>query len=409
MLITAPPLPDLTAVIQRTVPRYTSYPTAPHFTAAVDGAVYGDWLERAGASGLPVSLYLHIPFCRSICHYCGCTTKASRKDGPVKAYVETLRREIALVAERLGPVGVDHLHWGGGTPNLLEHGDFEAILGDLHRFFRFDGLEEHAIELDPRSVQPGDGAFLARWGVSRASLGVQDLDPRVQDAIGRAQPLEVVAAAVAELRGAGISAINMDLIYGLPFQTHASIRETAEQVAALAPARISLFGYAHVPWFRANQTMIEEASLPDSDLRLALARTARETLVGAGYAEIGIDHFALPTDGLTLARDAHGLHRNFQGYTTDDAPILIGLGSSSIGRTPWGYAQNSPANGTWRRAIEEGRLPIERGRAFAGEDLMRAAVIEDLLCHFDVDLSAVSARFGRGIEAFQSALDGSDR
>lgn len=405
MMDTTTPLPDLSAVIQRTVPRYTSYPTAPHFTTAVDGDVYAGWLERAGATGLPVSLYLHIPFCRSICHYCGCTTKASRQDGPVRSYVETLRREIALAAARLGPVKVEHLHWGGGTPNLLAHADFEAIVDDLHRHFDFSGLTEHAIELDPRSIRPGDGRFLAAMGVTRASLGVQDLDPTVQAAIGREQPLEMVEAAVVELRAAGILAINMDLIYGLPHQTHESIRRTAMHAAGLAPSRISLFGYAHVPWFRPNQRMIDEASLPGSDLRLDLARTARTTIDAFGYEEIGIDHFARPEDDLTLARDARTLRRNFQGYTTDDARILVGFGSSSIGRTPWGYAQNSPANGVWKRAIDAGRLPIERGRAFVGEDLMRAAVIEELLCQFDVDLAAVAARFGAETDRLRADVE----
>lgn len=394
----------LSELIKRTVPRYTSYPTAPHFGADVDHAVYAQWLRRAGESGQPVSLYLHIPFCRSICHYCGCATKASRQDGPVRSYVEVLRKEIALVAAHLGRVRVSHVHWGGGTPNLVARADFETLIGDLHQHFRLDGDAEHAIELDPRQMEPDEGRFLKRMGITRASLGVQDFDATVQAAIGREQPLEMVEAAVAGLRQAGIHAVNMDLIYGLPFQTHASIRRTAMYAAGLAPSRISLFGYAHVPWFRPNQRMIDDASLPDSDLRLDLARTARETIDAFGYEEIGIDHFARPEDDLTLARDERRLHRNFQGYTTDDAPILIGLGASSIGRTPWGYAQNSPANGVWRRAVEEGRLPIERGKAFAGEDLMRAAVIEDLLCHFDADLGAIAARFGSDPAVFAGDL-----
>ncbi|BBE74163.1 oxygen-independent coproporphyrinogen-II Ioxidase [Pleomorphomonas sp. SM30] len=396
---------DLGSVIRRQVPRYTSYPTAPHFTTDVGPEAYEDWLRRAGASGLPVSLYLHVPYCRSICHYCGCSTKASRKDGPVRAYVEVLRREIAMVAERLGPVAVSHVHWGGGTPNLLGHADFETLVGDLHAHFDLSAVVEHAIELDPREMGPDDARFLARMGVNRASLGVQDLDSTVQEAIGRHQPLELVEAAVSQLHRAGIGAINMDLIYGLPFQTHQTIRRTAMHVAGLAPSRISLFGYAHVPWFRPNQRLIDEASLPGGDLRLALSRTARETIDAFGYEAIGIDHFARPEDPLTLARDARTLHRNFQGYTTDDAQILVGFGSSSIGRTPWGYVQNAVANGVWRRAIEQDRLPVERGRAYAGEDLLRAAVIEELLCFFDVDLAAVAARHGADPAVLAGGID----
>ena len=391
-------------LIRRTVPRYTSYPTAPHFSTAVTGATYADWLEQAGATGIPVSLYLHIPFCRSICSYCGCTTKATRKDQPVRDYVAVLRKEIRLVAERLGRAEIAHIHWGGGTPNLVPEDLFEAVVGDLHDLFRVAPDAEHAIELDPRHLDRRHARFLAGMGINRASLGVQDLDPAVQAAIGRIQPLETVEEAVAALRVAGIRALNMDLIYGLPLQTRDSIRHTAMHAAGLAPSRISLFGYAHVPWFRNHQKLIDEATLPGSDERLALARLARETIDAFGYEEIGIDHFARPEDGLTRARDTRTMHRNFQGYTTDAAEILIGLGSSSIGRLPMGYAQNTAAAAIWKRRIEAGQLPIERGKAFAGEDRMRAAVIEEILCFFDVDLGRIAARHGAPAEVFAPSL-----
>lgn len=389
-----PPDHRLFDVIRRTVPRYTSYPTAPHFSADVDGDTLDGWLDAARADGGTVSLYLHIPYCRSICHYCGCATKATRRDEPVSTYVGTLRREIARVARRLGRARVSHIHWGGGTPNLVPEADFAAVMGDLDTLFDLSALKEHAIELDPRHLSRDGARFLASMGVNRASLGVQDFDPQVQLAIGRIQPLAMVEDSVAALRMAGIDAINFDLIYGLPMQTHASIRKTALHAAGLAPGRIALFGYAHVPWFRPHQRLIAEDSLPGAALRLDLARIARETIDAFGYEPIGIDHFARPEDELTVARDARRLKRNFQGYTTDDAATLVGFGSSSIGRTPSGYAQNSTAVGQWSRAVDEDRLPVERGRALTPDDRLRAAVIEELLCHFDVDLKAVAATHG---------------
>lgn len=388
------PDPLLSEVVRRTVPRYTSYPTAPHFTTAVDGAVTASWLEEAGRRGAAVSLYLHIPYCRSICHYCGCATKASRKDAPVLAYVETMRREIALVARALGRVPVRHLHWGGGTPNLVPEHAFAAVMDDLHTHFDLSALVEHAIELDPRHVSRAGARFLAGMGINRASLGVQDFDPEVQEAIGRIQPLETVEAAVASLRLAGIGAINFDLIYGLPKQTASSIRRTAMHAAGLAPSRIALFGYAHVPWMRPHQGLIDAATLPAAAERLDLARIARETVDAFGYEAIGIDHFARPDDDLTRARDERRLRRNFQGYTTDEADALVGIGATSIGKFARGYAQNAPAIGHWSRAVEAGRLPVERGYAMTADDRLRADVIEQLLCFFDVDLAATATAHG---------------
>lgn len=395
---------SLSELARRTVPRYTSYPTAPHFSTQVDAEIHAAWLMRAGSRADAVSLYVHVPFCRSICHYCGCTTKASRKDAPIRAYAETLRREIALVAELTGPVAVSHIHWGGGTPNLLPADCFEDVVEDIHRHFRVRDDVEHAIELDPRHVSREGARRLMAAGVTRASLGVQDLDPGVQAAIGRLQPLEVVEAAYVALRTAGIHDINFDLMYGLPGQTLETIRATAMNAAGLAPSRIALFGYAHVPWFKANQALIDEALLPNTEARIDLARVARETIDAFGYEAIGIDHFARPDDPLTLARDAGTLRRNFQGYTTDAAETLIGFGASSIGRTPEGYAQNAPDTASWTRAIEAGHLATVRGRAFAGDDLMRGRVIEALLSLFQVDLAAIAAGFGADPTAFTADL-----
>lgn len=388
------PSPSLPDIARRMVPRYTSYPTAPHFTPAVTAETYGGWLEKVRTRREAVSLYLHVPFCRTICTYCGCTTKAALRDDPVRAYAAAIHDEIALLAERLGPVEVAHIHWGGGTPNILPPDSFEALVRDLDDRFRFRPDMEHAIELDPRHVTAEGARRLAGLGINRASLGVQTLDAVVQQAIGRIQPLAMVEASFAHLRGAGITAINADLMYGLPLQTFETIEDAAGQMLALEPSRFAIFGYAHVPWMKPHQRLIDEAMLPDALARIRQAGVARAILEGGGYVEIGIDHFARPDDALARAQAEKRLHRNFQGYTDDDAATLIGIGASSISRTPWGYAQNAPDNHGWRRAIEAGRLPTVRGKVFEGEDLMRAAVIERLLCAFEVDLADVAARHG---------------
>jgi len=399
------PLPSLAEVARRMVPRYTSYPTAPHFSPAVTPQAYAGWLEQAGTRDEAVSLYLHIPFCRSICAYCGCTTKASRRDAPIRAYAATLHREIALVAAHIGRVPVSHLHWGGGTPNILPADCMAELVDDLASRFDFRPDMEHAIELDPRHVTPDGARHLAGNGVNRASLGIQTLEADVQAAIGRIQPFEIVAASFAALRDAGIDAVNADLIYGLPLQTLAMIEDTARRMLTLRPSRIAIFGYAHVPWMKTNQRLIDTAALPNSEMRMEQAALARAIFEAAGYVEIGIDHFAAPDDPLALARKDGQLRRNFQGYTDDAATTLIGIGASSISRTPHGFAQNAPDNLGWQRAIEAGMLPTVRGKAFEGEDLMRAEIIEALLCGFDVDLAAVARRHGVTPATFADALE----
>lgn len=389
---------------RRMVPRYTSYPTAPHFSPQVTGADHAAWLGRVREAGAPVSLYLHVPFCQSLCAYCGCNTKAVRREEPVRAYADMLHREMALVAAHLGPAEVSHIHWGGGTPNALPPDCLEALAADLHRHFRIPPDIEHAIELDPRHLTREGARLLAAIGITRASLGVQTLDADVQVAIGRVQPLDVVAEGFAALRAAGIEAINADLMYGLPRQTPASIEGTVRHLVDLRPSRISLFGYAHVPWMKSHQKLVAEAELPGAEARLRQAGLARDMLVAGGYVEIGIDHFSLPDDSMTVARDARELRRNFQGYTTDAAETLVGLGASSISRTPFGYAQNAPDVGGWRRSVEAGVLPIVKGRAFHGEDRLRADVIAQVLCYFDVDLAETAARHRADPEALTADL-----
>ena len=376
------------------VPRYTSYPTAPHFSADVGAEEAGRWLREVGPQEA-VSLYLHVPYCRAICHYCGCHTKASRRDGPLIDYGEGLQQELALIAEALGRrQPVSHIHWGGGTPSLLPRDTFLAVVKTIRQAFAILPEAEHAIELDPRTVTAELAATLRDAGIGRTSLGVQDLDATVQQAMGRVQPFEVVAEAVAHLKAEGIDAINFDLMYGLPFQTAETIIDTVRRALTLQPSRIALFGYAHVPWFKTHQRLIDGASLPGAAARLELEAVARAELAAAGYVAIGLDHFAHPEDSMAVALREGQLKRNFQGYTTDTAQTLIGVGASSIGRLPGGFVQNALDVSHWRQAIEAGRLPIVKGKALDRDDRLRSDIIERLMCDYAVDLTAICARFG---------------
>ena len=379
-------------------PRYTSYPTAPHFSATVTAANYADWL-RALPPDATLSLYLHVPYCRELCRYCGCHTKAVLRAEPVARYALSLGKEIASVAKRAGSRRTARIHWGGGTPSILGPGNLRATYRALTAGFELAGLEEHAIELDPRTV---DGALvdaLGDIGVNRASLGVQDVSPHVQKAIGRVQPPAQVERAVALLRGAGIAAINFDLMYGLPKQTLADIGRNIDFVAQLKPQRLALFGYAHVPWFKPHQRLIDAASLPGAAERLEQSETARAQLLALGYVPIGLDHFALPGDALAIAARNGTLHRNFQGYTDDAADAFLGFGASAIGRLPQGYVQNARDIRAYSEAADRGALATEKGVVLAGDDRLRGAAIERLMCDLAVDLDAVA---GAGAAALRA-------
>jgi oxygen-independent coproporphyrinogen III oxidase len=384
---------------QRNLPRYTSYPTAPHFTPAITGETLAGWLADIAAAQTPLSLYLHIPFCRDICWYCGCNTKAAQRAEPVIDYVAALRAEIALVAKIAGGSTVRRLHWGGGTPNILAPADFEAVFGSLDAAFDLAVLAEHAIEIDPRTLTAAQVDAYARFGVTRASLGVQDFNAHVQKAIGRIQPAETVARTVAMLRGSGVPQISFDLMYGLPHQGIDDARTSARIALEMAPDRLSVFGYAHVPWFKSRQRLIDADSLPGLETRNAQAEAIAEVLRDAGYVEVGLDHFARADDPLARAARTGALRRNFQGYVDDDCAALVGLGASAISSLPQGYAQNSAEVGQWSRTVRSGNLPIARGRALTPDDRVRREIIERLLCDFEVDLSPYG-----GASAFASEL-----
>ena len=385
---------NIKSYMQRSVPRYTSYPTAPHFSNNIGPEIYRDWLANLPKAE-PVSLYLHVPFCRQLCWYCGCNMKLATREAPIASYAATLRQEISLVSDALPErKTISHLHWGGGTPTSLLPDDFEATMETVLEKFDVADDAELALESDPRTLTSNMISLAGRLGFTRASFGVQEFDPIVQAAINRIQPPEMVRECVEEFRAAGVSGINFDLIYGLPLQTTETLLKTIDVCIDMRPNRIALFGYAHVPWLAKRQRLIDEAALPDADERLEQVQASSQALLEAGYVAIGLDHFALPNDPMAQMARAGTLRRNFQGYTTDQADAMLGVGSTSIGRTPNGYVQNISETGAWARAIENGQLPIAKGYAFGGQDRMRSYVIEKLMCQSSVNLTDAGRRFG---------------
>ncbi|MDH3702810.1 MAG: oxygen-independent coproporphyrinogen III oxidase [Alphaproteobacteria bacterium] len=396
--------PELTKYYNRPLPRYTSYPTAPHFTAEIGEQRYRRWLGGIDAA-TPVSLYLHIPFCQELCWFCGCNTRVVRDATIIAQYRDRLIREIDLVADAIpGRLTVNQIHFGGGSPNTLEAASFAGLLDHLRQRFEVSRDAEVAIEIDPRSVTRDFIVTCAEAGVTRASLGVQDLNPTVQQAINRIQPYNVVARVADELRAAGIADVNVDLMYGLPHQTVTVLLATVEKILRFAPSRIALFGYAHVPWLKPHQKLIDEDALPDNIERWRQFEATAERLASLGYAPVGMDHFARPDTRLAQAGATDALHRNFQGYTTDDAPALLGLGASSIGMLTEGYVQNTPDVRQWAAAVDAGALPTARGIALDDDDRLRRAVIERLMCDLTVDLDETARRFGNDADYFAKEI-----
>ncbi len=393
------------ALAERNVPRYTSYPTAPHFSAAVTPTVYRQWLGELPKAAT-LSLYIHVPFCTELCHYCGCNTRAVRKREPIDAYIEHLLQEIALLSIVRGRK-LTHLHWGGGTPSILGPQWLETIESRLASQFDLSELKEHAIELDPRRIDRALVRSLKEIGITRASLGVQDVSPHVQHMIGRVQPFELVERSAEWLHEAGILNLNIDLMYGLPGQGVAEVSRSAELAAGLGAQRMALFGYAHVPWFKTHQRLMDEAKLPGLSERLQQAEAAGQTLRELGYELVGLDHFAVPADELATAAREKRLRRNFQGYTTDEADVLLGLGASAIGKLPQGFVQNAPDLGGYTRAVSTGEFPIVKGLALSDEDRLRGTIIERLMCDLalDLDVYGGAERFATELAALKPMAD----
>ena len=387
-------------------PRYTSYPTAVQFTPEVTDEVYKGWLGGLSQSD-PVSLYLHIPFCARLCWYCGCNTRAVNRHAPVRDYVSYLLRETAMLAEALpGRMKVDAVHLGGGTPNMLTPDELDLIFGTLKQTFDLSPDAEIAAELDPEILTRDWVQAATANGLNRASLGVQNLAPEVQAAVNRVEHFSHIASCVGWLREFGVASINMDLMYGLPKQTVANTLDTVREILTVRPERLALFGYAHVPWMKSHQQLIKDEDLPGAAERLDQSEAAAELLVSEGYVRIGLDHFALPADSLCKAMAQGRMHRNFQGYTTDEATILLGLGASAIGNLPQGFSQNVSQDLGWRAAIDRGNLPIARGLALTDDDRFRGEIIEKLMCDFEVDLAQVCAHHGRTLADLDTTRPG---
>ena len=387
--------PDIVArYADRPLPRYTSYPTAPHFAPGMTPERYSEWLGALSADE-SVSLYLHVPFCRSMCWYCGCHTTITDREEPITRYLRALQSEIAWAHGAVGRVlEARHVHFGGGTPSLMQPDEFRELMSKLGAAFRIGAQTEIAIELDPRTLEQSMIDALAEGGVTRASLGVQSFDPVVQRAINRIQSFEQTAAVTDQLRAAGIGKVNFDLIYGLPHQTIQSCLDTVGQALTLLPERFAVFGYAHVPSFKQHQRKIEETALPDGKERHLQAEAIAGMLQDAGYVRIGLDHYARPDDELARALIDGTLHRNFQGYTTDACETLIGFGASSIGRLPQGYVQNAVLIGDYEKRVAERGAAATKVCAYKGEDRLRGAVIERIMCDYRVNLAQVCRDFG---------------
>ena len=381
------------------VPRYTSYPTAPHFHQGVGESDVRGWLEKLPGDD-SVSVYIHIPFCDRLCWFCGCHTKQINRYDPIPTYLKAVEFELALVREAIGfAPRLRQLHLGGGSPSMLRRTDLKRLRETMEKSFRLEPDAAVSIEIDPSDLTGEMYSGFEAFGITRASIGVQDFDPRVQEAINRPQTFEQTAASVDALRRIGVKSLNIDALYGLPYQSVDTVAKSIEQVASLSPDRIALFGYAHVPWMKKHQNMIPDNALPGPDDRLAQARVAAEILVSRGYVQIGIDHFARPLDTLAVAAAAGRLRRNFQGYTDDPCPTLLGIGASSISRLPQGYVQNETATGNYMRCVSEGKLPAVRGIELTPDDEMHADVIEQLMCQFGFSLSWLRMRHGRRAQA----------
>jgi oxygen-independent coproporphyrinogen III oxidase len=391
-------------------PRYTSYPTAPHFDAKFTAAMLREHIERSNHWPIPrrLSLYVHVPFCFSPCFYCGCNRIITRDTSRARPYLERLQREI----EMLGPLfdrdrEVVQVHLGGGTPNFMRPADIGALLQTAAGHFRLSSSVERdfSIELDPRCVQAGDIAEYAQLGFNRASLGVQDFDPEVQRAVNRVQSVAETLRVIDACRAEGFRSVNVDLIYGLPKQTLAGFARTLDTVLASRPERLAIYSYAHLPTMFKAQRQIEDADLPSSETKLGLLALAVEQLSDAGYRYIGMDHFALPDDDLAVAQVHGTLQRNFMGYTTHANCDLIGLGMSAISHIGESFSQNARDLPGWQRAIDSGQLPVWRGLELHFDDALRGEVIQQLMCQGHIDMPAIEARFAIDFPSyFASAL-----
>ena len=389
---------DLLRRYDRPGPRYTSYPTAPQFHAGFGEKELREVAAASNGDPIPrrLSLYVHVPFCESPCFYCGCNRIITRDKARGDAYLARLYREIALSAQLFDrDREVIQLHFGGGTPNFLTPAQLGEVVETLRSQFRFSDAADRdiSIELDPRFVDADDIAALGRIGFNRASFGVQDFDPAVQEAVNRIQSVEQTRAVIDACRGNGFRSVNVDLIYGLPSQTTEGFARTLDTVAQMRPDQVAVYGYAHMPHLFKPQKQLDASLLPSGETKLALLQLAIEQLTAAGYLYIGMDHFALPDDELALAQARGGLHRNFMGYTTHADSDLVGLGVSAISHIGDSFSQNPRDLPSWQAALDEGRLPVFRGMRLNEDDQLRADLIQQLMCQGEIPVAALERRY----------------
>ncbi|MBL4751484.1 MAG: oxygen-independent coproporphyrinogen III oxidase [Amylibacter sp.] len=385
-------------------PRYTSYPTAVQFTNDVGQSFTKDALSALPIDK-PVSVYIHIPFCERLCWFCACRTQGTKSASPVASYLDKVIAEIDLVAQHL-PKGIkaSHIHWGGGTPTILTPDLITSLTDALEQKIPRTKDAEFSVEIDPTLVDQAKIDALVDAGMTRASIGVQDFELKVQKAIGRMQSYETTQECIDMLRRANVSSLNMDILYGLPYQTQDSVLDTIQKVLELSPDRIALFGYAHVPWMAKRQQLIDEHALPNGETRYGLFRSMGAELETAGYVPIGIDHFAKPTDSMALAQKNGQIRRNFQGYTTDNLDTMIGLGASSISKYPNGYVQNAAKSSEYIAMINAGELAASRGVKITYEDRIIGRVIEMIMCDFAVDYTVLQREFDTNLRCIAQSL-----
>lgn len=377
-------------------PRYTSYPTADRFTTGsiAEQYVHALQLRERERADAPLSLYVHLPFCDTVCYYCGCNKIATKDRGRADVYLDYLEKEIALVCAQFNAQPeVSQLHLGGGTPTFLTNEQMERLLKMLHANFRFSENAECSVEIDPRRINNGALSLMASYGFNRMSIGVQDLDPAVQRAVNRIQPPEITQAVLEQGRALGYRSVNLDLIYGLPLQSVQTMQSTLQTVLLWRPDRIALYSYAHLPERFMPQRRIETADIPLPAEKLAMLKLAVTTLLNGGYVYIGMDHFALPEDELAQALDKGTLQRNFQGYSTQADCDLVALGVSAISRVGDVYAQNQRELDLYYADLDQGKLPLVKGLVSTEDDTIRRQVIHDLLCQSEVDIKAFEARW----------------
>lgn len=373
------------------VPRYTSYPTAVQFHDGFTDKNVQSCLEALNNKE-PVSLYIHIPFCHSLCHYCGCHTKIVNHTKVISSYIDTLCREIRLAASYMpGEVIISRVHFGGGSPNYAPVADIRRILDTIHTVFPASADMKIDMECDPRLLSAIKIGELSDLGIRRVSLGIQDFDGKVQRAVNRIQTSEHIHQQVESLRWNGIRDINFDLIVGLPEQTRETVQKTALETIKLKPSRIAVFAYAHVPWMKKHQKLLEKYRFPSPEERFLMQEDIRDILCRAGYNPIGIDHYALPEDSLSKAQDAGTMQRNFQGYTDDPATVILGFGLSAISQFKNAYTQNKLNALHYRKAVEAGRLPVGKGYVLSEDDIVARKAIMQIMCRFHLDMQEYPA------------------